>query len=101
MMHDQAILEAPEDDAPRLVSAGWLDDNGQPKRAEFIRVQVALAALTYRLVGQPSRTCRVYSHSPNSSRLRSRRNDLAKTWERCQPSLTAAATYLLLRCSST
>ena len=40
-----AILEAPEDDAPRLVYADWLDDHGQPARAEFIRLQCALAKL--------------------------------------------------------
>jgi uncharacterized protein (TIGR02996 family) len=40
-----AIREAPEDDAPRLVYADWLDDHGQSDRAEFIRVQCALAKL--------------------------------------------------------
>jgi uncharacterized protein (TIGR02996 family) len=39
----QAIVEAPEDDTPRLVFADWLDEQGQSARAEFIRVQVALA----------------------------------------------------------
>jgi uncharacterized protein (TIGR02996 family) len=34
------ILEHPDDDTPRLIYADWLDDNGQPKRAQFIRVQV-------------------------------------------------------------
>jgi uncharacterized protein (TIGR02996 family) len=38
----QAIIDAPEDDAPRLVYADWLEDNGQPERAEFIRVQIEL-----------------------------------------------------------
>ena len=38
-----AILEAPDDDAPRLVYADWLDEHGQPERAEFIRVQCELA----------------------------------------------------------
>src|SRR5437763_6998841 len=36
-----AVLDAPDDDAPRLVYADWLDENGQPERAEFIRVQLA------------------------------------------------------------
>lgn len=35
----RAIIEAPDDDAPRLVYADWLDENGDPARAEFIRVQ--------------------------------------------------------------
>src|SRR5262245_17812978 len=38
-----AIRAAPADDAPRLVYADWLDDHGQPERAEFIRVQCELA----------------------------------------------------------
>jgi uncharacterized protein (TIGR02996 family) len=33
------ILEHPDDDAVRLVFADWLQDNGDPDRAEFIRVQ--------------------------------------------------------------
>src|SRR5262249_38724614 len=35
----------PEEDAPRLVLADWLGENGQPQRAEFIRVQCRLATL--------------------------------------------------------
>ena len=38
-----AIRAAPDDDAPRLVYADWLDEHGQPERAEFIRVQCELA----------------------------------------------------------
>jgi uncharacterized protein (TIGR02996 family) len=40
------ICEHPDDDAPRLVYADWLDDNGEPERAELIRVQCELARLT-------------------------------------------------------
>jgi uncharacterized protein (TIGR02996 family) len=40
-----AIAAAPEDDTPRLVYADWLDDHGDHARAEFIRVQCALAPL--------------------------------------------------------
>ena len=39
------IRERPGDDAPRLVFADWLDDQGQADRAEFVRAQVRLAAL--------------------------------------------------------
>src|SRR3954463_13846563 len=39
----QAILDDPDDDAPRLVYADWLDDHGEHDRAEFIRVQVERA----------------------------------------------------------
>src|SRR4051794_33213202 len=41
----QAILEAPEDDAPRLIYADWLDDHGDAERADFIRTQVFRARL--------------------------------------------------------
>ena len=37
------IRAAPEDDAPRLIYADWLDDQGDAARAEFIRVQCELA----------------------------------------------------------
>jgi len=34
-----------DDDTPRLVYADWLEENGQPERAEFIRVQIDRAHL--------------------------------------------------------
>jgi uncharacterized protein (TIGR02996 family) len=40
-----AILADPEDDTPRLVYADWLEEHGDPERAEFIRVQIKLARL--------------------------------------------------------
>jgi uncharacterized protein (TIGR02996 family) len=39
------IRDEPDDDAPRLIYADWLDENGQPERAEFVRVQCALERL--------------------------------------------------------
>ncbi len=39
------IRARPEDDAPRLIFADWLDEHGEPERAEFIRVQCELARL--------------------------------------------------------
>jgi uncharacterized protein (TIGR02996 family) len=41
----QAIMEGPEDDLPRRIYADWLDDHDQPRRAEFIRLQLDLARL--------------------------------------------------------
>jgi uncharacterized protein (TIGR02996 family) len=44
-LHD--ILAHPDDDAPRLIFADWLEEQGDAKsvaRAEFIRIQCALAA---------------------------------------------------------
>jgi uncharacterized protein (TIGR02996 family) len=36
----QDILDHPDDDAPRLIYADWLEDHGQAESAEFIRVQI-------------------------------------------------------------
>lgn len=38
-----AIIANPADDAPRLIFADWLEENGQAERAEFIRIQCELA----------------------------------------------------------
>src|SRR5262249_2658905 len=49
MTHEEAFLEAireqPDDDTPRLIYADWLEEHGQPERAEFIRVQCEKARL--------------------------------------------------------
>lgn len=39
----QAILEYPNDDAPRLIYADWLEEHGDP-RGDFIRIQCRLGA---------------------------------------------------------
>src|SRR5262245_61798913 len=41
-----AIGEQPDDDGPRLIYADWLDENGDPARAEFIRSQCRLARMS-------------------------------------------------------
>jgi uncharacterized protein (TIGR02996 family) len=41
----QAVCAEPDDDGPRLVFADWLEDNGQPERAEFIRSQCRRAKM--------------------------------------------------------
>ena len=41
----QAILANPNDDAPRLIYADWLEEQGDTARAEFIRVQCELATM--------------------------------------------------------
>jgi uncharacterized protein (TIGR02996 family) len=40
-----AIWEHPHEDTPRLMYADWLQEHGQPERAEFVRVQCELARL--------------------------------------------------------
>lgn len=39
----QSILAHPDDDAPRLIYADWLEEHNDTIRAEFIRVQIGLA----------------------------------------------------------
>lgn len=41
----RAILTDPADDMPRIAYADWLEESGDGARAEFIRVQLALAAM--------------------------------------------------------
>ena len=40
----RALLAQPDDDTLRLAMADWLDENDDPARAEFIRLQVELAS---------------------------------------------------------
>jgi uncharacterized protein (TIGR02996 family) len=40
-----AIKDEPDEDAHRLVFADWLDEYGQPERAEFLRLQVEQARI--------------------------------------------------------
>src|SRR5436309_2903540 len=39
------IREHPDDDAPRLIYADWLDEHGDEARAEFIRAQIEMEKL--------------------------------------------------------
>ncbi|HKB06191.1 MAG TPA: TIGR02996 domain-containing protein [Gemmataceae bacterium] len=39
----RAVCESPDDDAPRLVYADWLEEGGAPEHAEFIRSSVRVA----------------------------------------------------------
>ena len=59
-----AILERPDDDLARLVYADYLDETGDPERAEFIRVQIEIANSS--------------DGDPRFSALRRRQNELQK-----------------------
>ena len=41
----RAICEQPWENTPRLIYADWLDENGNPGRAEFIRLQIELEGI--------------------------------------------------------
>lgn len=47
----RAICEQPWENTPRLIYADWLEENGQPERAEFIRLQIELEGIP------PSKRC--------------------------------------------
>ena len=49
----RAILDQPDDDAPRLIWADWLDEHGDPDRAEFVRLQCEWANLDPSDPGRP------------------------------------------------
>ena len=54
----RAICELPGEDTPRLMYADWLQENGQPDRAEFIRLQCEAWALcpAYPTLSGPARS---------------------------------------------
>lgn len=39
----RAVVSNPDDDTPRLIFADWLEEQGQPERAAFIRAQIEAA----------------------------------------------------------
>src|SRR5687767_8806243 len=62
----RGVLEAPEDDAPRLVYADWLEENGDGERAEFIRVcaHAARAGCFFVQMGDAPHPCRKHYNQP-------------------------------------
>jgi uncharacterized protein (TIGR02996 family) len=76
----KTILDAPDEDPPRLVYADWLEENGDPDRAEFIRIQCELFQLGER--------------DPRRARLRAREQFLLRenqmVWIRQLPELEDA-----------
>jgi uncharacterized protein (TIGR02996 family) len=58
-----AIIANPDEDTPRLMFADWLQENGQPERAEFIRVQIEITPL-------PDRHTRpLHDRAPDNARI--------------------------------
>lgn len=57
-----AIAAAPDDDLPRLVAADWFEENGEPERAEFVRLQLlAFAGLGMKPPPRSSRSVELVS----------------------------------------
>lgn len=61
----RTIRTDPADDDARLVFADWLDENGDPKRAEFIRLQIGLKNVSEQ-----------WQHTKSEAKRRSRVNEL-------------------------
>jgi len=55
----RTVIEQRDEDAPRLIFADWLEENGESDRAEFIRIQCELAKISQ---WKPCWAC----HSPAS-----------------------------------
>jgi uncharacterized protein (TIGR02996 family) len=51
----QAILDNPDDDAPRLMYADWLEERDDP-RGEYIRLTVAVEGMQQQLPAEDQRT---------------------------------------------
>jgi uncharacterized protein (TIGR02996 family) len=81
----RTIFENPDDDAPRLVYADWLDENKDALQAAFIRVQVDLAKLG--------------RDNPRERELRTRERELWRTVSRWRflPRRWAVATLEMFR----
>ena len=76
-----AILANRDDDTRRLVYADWLEENEQGERAEFIRVQVAIARgccgpSCYGPSGMPCEGIRARMECPGCAELRRREREL-------------------------
>lgn len=71
----RAIVRHPDDDTPRLVYADWLQENGDEDRAEFIRLQIAVAE-------QPNEP------DPRSARIEELRKKNWKNWRAELPRLS-------------
>lgn len=72
-----AILAEPDRDGHRLIYADWLEENGNPERAEFIRIQIERELLPHWHVRQ----------IPLKVRERELLNQHAESWKKNLPEL--------------
>jgi uncharacterized protein (TIGR02996 family) len=79
----RAVLDAPEEDAPRFACAAWLEAHGDRARAELIRVQLALAGMV--------------PDDPDGAALRARQGALLRAhldaWHEALPELSEALAW--------
>jgi uncharacterized protein (TIGR02996 family) len=72
-----AICAQPWEDTPRLAYADWLDENGDPRRAEYIRLEVAIE----------ERIRRRQTLSPNQVARRQQLHAFERKWMKKLPKL--------------
>ena len=82
------IIAHPEDDTPRLIFADWLEEHGEEERAEFIRVQCAMARISGCEFKEPGvkecyRTARPHSISCRWCQLKRREQVLLIRQRKC------------------
>lgn len=82
----QTICANPDDDAPRLVYADWLEENGFGPLAEFIRVQIELARIGHsranHLYLQPAREPELGKIAEANPRLASLLRRESELWDK-------------------
>ncbi len=73
-----AVCASPEDDAPRSIMADWYDENGNPGRAEYIRLALRLAQI-------PMFNPHVGEHEPDAYGRPFSPTEMELTWETPNP----------------
>jgi uncharacterized protein (TIGR02996 family) len=82
----EAIFSDPDDDAPRLVYADWLDERGDPDRAEFIRLQCKHANLYHEAI--------FVTGDPDADQMRRLEKEHGERWLAGAPLLPGVQWYL-------
>ena len=95
----QAVIVAPDDDAPRLTYADWFDGRGTPPpdpRGEFIRLQLTLRRIERDGLHAPDRKAEVRTRLAwlqDSEREAAIREQFAAEWARPVARLTSGYTF--------
>jgi uncharacterized protein (TIGR02996 family) len=82
----EALFSDPDDDTARLVYADWLDEHGQPERAEFIRLQCKHASVYHEAI--------FVSGDPEADRMNRLEKEHGERWLAGAPLLPGVQSYL-------
>jgi uncharacterized protein (TIGR02996 family) len=77
------IIDNPDDDTPRLVYADWMEEKGDPARAELIRTQIERTRLPpmtrgSRPLSSAKRNC--WGRTPRAGKPRSSKPAARRAW---------------------